>query len=941
MPRRPIKILFNQNSYYARDVAFIPNTSQLIAGLWKCNSAIWDFESGQEVARTSGRQNELAESVAVSRDGSMVATTNYDNTVRVWPTVARKRRQRKGGPGKPPELMVIRELQGHTDSVLSADFSADGRRIASTGPDRTVRVWNIEDGSVAFGPIECRDTNGRVEATIVRYSPDGRLLAASIDQIYIWDADTGHRVGTIEITVASMQWTPDSTKLVGGGHGEIIVLDALKGGNRLCSFNLKGNDHKRWVRVLALSPTGSLAIAATRWEKTAIVVDLAGRNAIAKLPHEREVFCAAWSPSGEFVAVVSGREVYLWSAPDPLAQTDDSDEEREFVHADGEPNEALQKSEQLPDPSLKNDISPEADTNTQALETITQPVKILSNTQAVLCAAFFPDSSNLVCGLERDYVCDIWDLASGQQVARALLDRNTHTVSSVAVSRDGSIFVSGSSDGTVTVWDAHGGGRHGDKDEDENYDSESEEGPTMLQELRVLEGHTNTVLSVDISADGRRIASTGWDRTVRVWNIEDGTTAFSPIECSDPEAPVRFAVVRYSPDGRQLAASIDQIYIWKADTGQRVRTIEDSVVSLRWTPDGKKLVGGGNTEIIIFDAVRGHRLHSFQLKVPKNWVRVLELSPTGSLAIASTRWNKAVLVVDLKNGKEVAKIPHEGNVFCAAWSPSGEFVVAGTGGKEMYVWPAPPEPATEESTRSIDEASLDASFDLDLPATVAPGQAPQGEILEEIGGLDSLIGLSAAPRPPQTAEPAARDTQLRSRPYTGRLWNYFRRSQVPTNDSAGIELHKRSHWPKMTRVAYAQARSVSIPYVSVTNADAMDTPKVWATARKTPPRQNLPMELSDDEASVTGKQSQQAPGVSGADPVASPNGQGNEAGASASTPLPKSVSVVASEPAPHASASTPGNNVRIEAEAQSIGSDDSNEADCCWCCCICFRKGWR
>ncbi|KIJ61189.1 hypothetical protein HYDPIDRAFT_116160 [Hydnomerulius pinastri MD-312] len=215
--------------------------------------------------------------------------------------------------------------------------------------------------------------------------------------------------------------------------------------------------------------------------------------------------------------------------------------------------------------------------------------------------------------------------------------------------------------------------------------------------------------------------------------------------------------------------------------------------------------------------------------------------------------------------------------------------------------------------------SPDVSFDLDLPATVAPGHAPQGQILEEIGGLDSLIGLSTALRPSKTAEPAGRHTGLRSRPY--RFWNHFRRSQVPTNDNMGIELHKRSHWPKMTRVAYAQARSV------------------WATARKTPPRQNLPMELTDDEASVTGEQSQQAPGVSDADPGASANGQGNEGGASASTPPTKSISAMASEPAPHASAGRPGNNNRREAEAQSIGSNDSNEADCCWCCCICFRKG--
>ena len=39
---------------------------------------------------------------------------------------------------------------------------------------------------------------------------------------------------------------------------------------------------------------------------------------------------------------------------------------------------------------------------------------------------------------------------------------------------------------------------------------------------RTLCGHTNWVLSLGISADGRRLASGSWDKTVRVWDLATG-----------------------------------------------------------------------------------------------------------------------------------------------------------------------------------------------------------------------------------------------------------------------------------------------------------------------------------------------------------------------------------------------------------------------------------
>jgi hypothetical protein len=64
--------------------------------------------------------------VSFSPDGRRLASAGHDRTVRVWDAATGQ------------ELLT---LKGHTGEVLGVSFSADGRRLASAGYDQTVRVW--------------------------------------------------------------------------------------------------------------------------------------------------------------------------------------------------------------------------------------------------------------------------------------------------------------------------------------------------------------------------------------------------------------------------------------------------------------------------------------------------------------------------------------------------------------------------------------------------------------------------------------------------------------------------------------------------------------------------------------------------------------------------------------------------------------------------------
>ena len=254
---------------------------------------LWDTATGSLRAALDGHGGPVR-AVAISPDGTYLASAGDDGSVRLWDTATGSLRA---------------ALDGHGGPVRAVAISPDGTYLASAGDDGSVRLWDTATGSLRAA---LDGHGGPVRAVAI--SPDGTYLASAGDDgsVRLWDTATGSLRAALDGhggPVRAVAISPDGTYLASAGDdGSVRLWDTATG-----SLRAALDGHGGPVRAVAISPDGTYLASAGDDGSVRLWDTATGSLRAALDGHGGPVRAVAISPDGTYLASAGDDgSVRLW-----------------------------------------------------------------------------------------------------------------------------------------------------------------------------------------------------------------------------------------------------------------------------------------------------------------------------------------------------------------------------------------------------------------------------------------------------------------------------------------------------------------------------------------------------------------------------------------------------------------------------------------------------